>query len=138
MNVKRMVIGTLVGGVVLYAVGYLFWEMLFDAFFDANDGSATGVERAAPIIWAVVLGNLFYAKLITLTLEGKSGSPSIADGLKIGAIVGLLLWGTADFILYGFTNLNNLTGTIADTLLEGVHGGIAGAAIAFALAKFGD
>ena len=60
------------------------------------------------------------------------------DGLKAGAVVGLLFWGTVDFIYYGYFNLNNLTGVIADTVLEGVRGGIVGAVIAGVLAKVGD
>ena len=58
--------------------------------------------------------------------------------MKIGVVVGALLWGTADFVLYGLTNLSTLTGTVADTLLEGVRGGIAGGVIAAVLGKVGD
>ena len=57
------------------------------------------------------------------------------DGMKIGAVVGFLLWFTADFILYGLQNVNNLTVAIADPLLELVRGGISGAIIAAVLGK---
>ena len=96
-----------------------------------------GVLREAPVIWAVVIGTLLYADLVTCALE-SSGSKGIADGFKVGAIVGLLLWGTTDFILFGYQNVSTLTGTIADTVLEGVRGGIAGAVIAAVLAKVGN
>jgi hypothetical protein len=49
--------------------------------------------------------------------------------------VGFLLWFTADFMFYGYTNLSTLTKTIVDPLLEIVHGGIAGAVIAAVLKK---
>jgi hypothetical protein len=75
---------------------------------------------------------------LTLALECRGGSVSLVDALKVGAVVGFLLWGTADFILFGFTNLNNLTATIADFVLEGVRGGICGAIIAVVLSKTGD
>ena len=55
MDIKRLSIGTLVGLVVLYALGWLFWEMLFTDFFAANRGSATGVSREAPVLWALTL-----------------------------------------------------------------------------------
>jgi hypothetical protein len=138
MNIKRLGIGSVVGTVVLYLLGMLIWENLFSDFFDANAGSAVGVDREAPILWAVILGTLFYGVLITMVLESQSASKSLVDGLKAGVIVGALLWGTADFILYGFTNLSNLTGTVADTLLEGVRGGITGAVVAVVLGKVGD
>ena len=138
MNTKRLIIGSLVGLVSLYITGYLIWDVVFDEFFAANAGSATGVDREAQLIWAVALGSLFYGALLTLALESRGGSTSTVDALKVGAVVGFLLWGTADFILFGITNLSNLTATIADTLLEGVRGGICGAIIAIVLSKTGD
>jgi hypothetical protein len=137
MNIKRMGIGTVVGAITLYLLGMLIWQVLFADFFDANSGSAVGVERETPILWAVIVGTLAYAKLLTFALESQSGK-TLVDGLKVGAMVGALLWCTADFILFGVTNLNTLTGAIADTVLEGVRGGIAGGVIAFVLSKVGD
>ena len=138
MNIKRMGIGTVVGAITLYLLGMLIWEVLFADFFEANSGSAVGVVRETPILWAVIVGTLAYAKLLTFALEWKGASNSLLEGLKVGVVVGALLWGTADFILYGYFHLNNLTATIADTLLEGVRGGIAGGVIAAVLSKVGD
>jgi len=137
MNIKRLAVGGVVGTITLYLLGILFWENLFAGFFDGNSGSATGVDRENTIVWAVIVGSLCYAVLLTLALESRSASKTLIDGLKVGVVVGALLWGTADFIIFGVTNLSNLTGTIADTVLEGVRGGIAGAVIAVVLDKVG-
>jgi len=138
INKKRIGIGTLVGLVVLYAIGWVFWEMLFADFFEANAGSATGLDRETPILWAALVGTLMYAKLLTLALESQGTDNSLVDGAKVGAVIGILVWGTADFTLFGLTNMNSLTGAVADTLLEGVRGGIAGAVVAAVLAKVGS
>jgi hypothetical protein len=135
MDAKRLVIGTLVGGITLYVVGYLMFEVTFAAFYAANAGSATGVARDVNLQWAVALGTLAYAALVTLAIGNQSGPSTIAAGIKTGAVVGFLLWFTADFIFYGITNVANLTRAVADPLLELVHGGIGGAAIAYALGK---
>ncbi|MEE9596529.1 MAG: hypothetical protein V3V96_07105, partial [Acidiferrobacterales bacterium] len=74
MNTKRLIIGSLVGLVSLYITGYLIWDVVFDEFFAANAGSATGVDREAQLIWAVALGSLFYGALLTLALESRRGS----------------------------------------------------------------
>lgn len=137
MNMKRLVIGSVVGTIVLYLLGMLFWQMLFADFFDANAGSAIGVDREAPILWAVIAGTLCYAVLLTLGLESRSGK-SLMDGVIVGAVVGGLLWGTADLILYGITNLDNLTAAVSDAVLEAVRGGITGGVLALVLAKVGD
>ena len=137
MNINKLVIGSVVGTVVLYALGMLIWTVMFADFFAANAGSATGVEREAMIIWSVVVGTLFYGILLTLGLE-VSGKKTIAGGLLVGAVVGVGIWGTADFTHYGIANLDNLTATIADTVLEGVRGAITGAVVAVVLGKMGD
>jgi hypothetical protein len=137
MNIKRIGVGTVVGAITLYLLGMLIWQNLFTEFFEANRGTATGVGRETMIIWAVILGTLAYAKLITLALEAR-GAKSLKDALIVGFAVGVLVWGTADFILFGITNLNTLAGTIADVVLEGVRAGIAGLVIAAVLSKVGD
>ena len=135
MDAKRIVVGTVVGGVVLYAVSYVMFTRAFAAFYAANAGSATGVDRGGEIFWAVALANLAYAALVTFAIGNRVGSLSIGGGATIGAIVGFLLWFTADFVFYGTTNIANLTRTIVDPLLEIVHGGIGGAVIAAALRR---
>ena len=133
MDAKRFVSGTLVGGVVLYVVGYLIFTMAFGPFYAANGGSATGVDRPAQLVWAVALGNFAYAALIMFAAGNRMGYLSIGTGAQIGAIVGFLSWFTADFTLYGITNIANLTRTIVDPLLEIVHGGIGGGVMAVVL-----
>ncbi len=135
MDIKRLIIGTIVGGIVLYILGYLIWELAFADFFAANAGSATDVFRDNPVIWAVALGTLSYAALLTLAIGTRAGTATIVDGLKIGAIVGFLLWFGSDFIHYGIANISNLTATIVDPLLELIRAGISGAVIVAVLGK---
>jgi hypothetical protein len=99
MDTRRFGVATLVGGIALFAVGYLIFSVMFASFYAANIGSATGGDRTSQIQW-------------------------------VGAIVGFLIWCTTDFILYGATNIATLARTSVDPLLEIVHGGIAGAAVA--------
>ena len=134
---KRLIIGSVVGAAVLYALGIVLWGMLFAEFFFDNTGSATGVPREQAILWAAIVGALLYGAFLTLAL-GSRGATAVMDASMVGAVVGLLLWGTADFILFANFNLNNLSATIADTVLEGVRAGIAGAIIALVLSKVGS
>ena len=135
MNTKRIVMGTLVGGIVLYATGYLIFDLAFGNFYPANVGSATGVYRDTALMWADVLGCMSYAALITLGLGNRPDSSHIGAGAKIGAIVGFLLWFTVDFISYGNRNVWNLTLTVVDPLLELIRGGVGGGVIAVVLGK---
>jgi hypothetical protein len=92
-----------------------------------------GVDRGGELAWAVALGALASAALIMFAIGNRGGALSVGDGAWVGAIVGFLLWFTADFTIYGLTNIANLTRTVVDPLLEIVRGGIGGAVIAAVL-----
>ena len=55
-----------------------------------------------------------------------SGASTPMDGFKTGAIVGLCVWGGADFIFYASTNLSDLVATLADPALEIIRFGTTG------------
>ena len=135
MNAKQWVAGIIGGGVVLYVLGYLIFETLLADFYAANAGSATGVSRDPQILWAVGAAALAYAALILVALKAHATTLNVTNGMKAGAIVGFLLWACADFTFYGITNVNNLTLTIVDPLVELVRGGITGAVLGALLHK---
>jgi hypothetical protein len=135
MDTRRFVIGTVVGAVVLLVFGYIIFDWLFASFYAANRGSATGVDRTEILYWAIVLGSLAYGALVMYAIGSRAGTLSVVNGAKVGAIVGFLLWFTANFFIYGYTNLSTLTRAIVDPLLELVHAGIAGAVVAAVLKK---
>ena len=135
MDAKRLVIGTVAGGVVMYFVGYLIFDLAFGDFYAAHAGSATGVPREPQLVWAALLGTLAYAALVTLGIGDRAGSMTMGTGVKIGAVVGFLLWLTVDFIFYAGTNMGTLTTAMVDPLLELVRGGIGGGVIAVVLSK---
>src|SRR5262245_13030222 len=130
MDAKRFGVATLVGAIVLALLGYVMFNVMFANFYAANAGSATGVDRASQIQWAMAIGNLAYAALIAYVFE-RGGSPvSIGDGARVGATVGFLIWLCVDFVFYGSTNISNLTRTLVDPALEIVHAGLGGAVMA--------
>lgn len=135
MDTKRFVIGTVVGGIVLYVLGYLIFVKMFGDYYAANAGTATGVDREHVLQWAIVVGSLSYAALITYAMGNRADVLTIGKGAVVGAIVGFLLWVTIDFIQYGSSNVANLTRTLVDPLLEIIHGGLGGAAIAAVLRR---
>jgi len=133
MDVRRFAIGTLVGGVAVMAAGYLTFAMPpFRDFYAyaMSSGSATGVARELPLLWAAALGALSYSALVTFAIASRTSSLSPGGGIKIGAVVGFLLWFTADFMFYGISNVGSVMSTLVGPLLELVPGAIAGGVIA--------
>jgi hypothetical protein len=134
MDMKRLITGTLVGGIAMYAAGWLIWDMLFLDFYMANGGGAENLWRETPVLWAVAVGTLSLAALVTLALDKCEGA-SIAKGFTCGGVVGLLAWLGFDMIMFGYSNMQTLTIALLDPALEFVRTGIGGAAIAAVLAK---
>ncbi len=137
MSAKHLVVGTIVGGIVLFAVGHLVFNILLADFYTMTAGTATGVDRVPPLMWAVALAALSYGALVTLAVGSRGGSPSVGAGVAAGAVAGFLIWFTADFTFYGITNISNLTQAVVDPVVEAIRGGIAGGAVAFTLSKAG-
>lgn len=135
MNVKRLVVGIVVGTIVASIVGVVVFDNLVADFYAANMGSATGVMRDSQLLWAVIVGTAAYAALITLALGTQPDGTTIVGGAKTGAIVGLLVWGTANFVLLGVMNVHTPVLAIVDSVLEAIRAGITGAVIAVVAAK---
>ena len=86
MDVKRVSIALVIGAAVLYATGYLIWDVLFSDFYAANAGSATGVNRDRQIVWAMSLANLGYACLIIFAMGSRVRGVSIGQGATLGQL----------------------------------------------------
>jgi hypothetical protein len=135
MDMKRIAIGTIVGGVALYAISYLIFDLAFGSYYAANVGSASGALRTPNFQWALAITNFAGALMVTLALELKGNTPSIANGFIMGAVIGFLVWVQADFYYYGATNIWRYVIVIVDPLLSALDTGIGGAIIAAVLAR---
>jgi hypothetical protein len=133
MDLKSLTIGTVVGGITVFATGFLLFSVapLSDFYeYALGAGSATGVQRDAPLVWAALVGALSYGALVTLAIGSRAGQTSVPAGIQTGAIVGFLLWFTADFMFFAISNVGTAVSTAIGPLLELVPGAFAGGAIA--------
>jgi hypothetical protein len=128
MAIQRCILGTVVGGVVLFFVGFLIYGILFVDFFEANSGTAVGVMKDSPNFMALAGGQLLWGGALTLAL-GWKGASGVADGLRVGASLGVLFFLGIDLTLYATTNMSNLTGTLADAALATALFAVTGAVI---------
>lgn len=131
MNTNKFLVGGIIGGVANFLLGWLVWGMLLMNFMKENMGTATGVMKAEDemIWWALVVGNFFFGFLLSYVLN-KTGVTEASSGATTGAILGLLLAGGFDFIMYGTANLMMLNAVLVDivanVVVSAVVGGIIG------------
>ena len=138
MGTKKFLIGGLVGGIVYFMLGYLFYGILFADFFHNHAGTATGVERAMDqfVWWALILGNILSGCLLSYVFI-KSKVNSFGPGLITGGAIGLLTSSAYDFVMYGTTNLGTTTGLVGDIAVYTVMSAITGAIVGMVLGFIG-
>jgi hypothetical protein len=132
---KRLAIGTIIGAVVLHVLGYLIFDVAAASFYAANQGPASDAFRDVPRQGPMFVSNLAYAALVTLGILSRGGNPSIGAGALVAAVIGFLMWLSADVFLYSYTTIRPLPVVIVDPLLEIVHAGASGAILAAVLAR---
>ncbi len=131
MNMKKILIGGIAGGVAFFLLGWLCYGILFKDLMAAGAGTATGVERTDEEmnLAAIFIGNLMWGFLFSIVFSW-SKHDGLMSGLFMGAVVGLLMNGGSDFIMYGTSNLMTMTGTLIDiavgTVLSTLAGGVIG------------
>ena len=136
MDPKSLAIGTVVGGITAFVTGLLLFAVPPLSTFYAyamDSGSATGVQRDSPVVWAAFLGALSYGALVTLAIGSRRGPMGIGAGMRTGAVVGYLLWCTANFMFFAVSNVGNVMSMLVDPLLELVPGAFAGGMVAAVL-----
>ena len=123
MDMKRLMTGAVVGGIVMLGLGYLIWEVLFASYFAAWD------NENARIWWAAGAGSLVLAGLLTMWLD-KSGASDWMAAAKSGAVLGFMVWLGINMLFHSWDGGETLMLHLTDSVLEAVRWGVTGAAIA--------
>ncbi len=137
MSTNKILIAGLIGGLAAFILGWLFYGTLLMGFFEKNAGSATGVTRPMEemVWWAMILGHLAYGYLFALIFGRWANISTLATGAKAGAVIGGLMALTFDMIMYGSTNISNLTAALVDVVVMIVTGAIVGGVVAWWLGR---
>lgn len=130
MDIKKLLIGGIVGGILFFGLGYLIYGNLLMGFMQKHPGTATGVDRVMEDIQFLylVIGNLAMGFLLTYVFV-KSNVSSLAGGLFTGGIIGALVSVGIDCMMYGTTNVISKTAMAADVAATTVMYAIVGAVI---------
>jgi hypothetical protein len=128
MNTKKLLIGGIVGGVVYFLLGWLAYGKLLMDYFNTHSGSAKGVNRAEPLFMYLIIGNLLMGFLLSYVfVKGKISS--LSAGLFAGGIIGFLMAGATDSIVYATTATMSRTGAAVDVITFTIMSAITGAVI---------
>jgi hypothetical protein len=134
MDIKKLIIGGIVGGIVYFLLGWLVYGIILADFMKSHPGTATGVDRTEMDFMYLVIGNLVGGFLLTyIFLRAKVNS--LSDGLITAAVVGVLMATSYDTIMYATTNIASKRMMLADVIAAGIVAGITGAIIGLVMGK---
>ena len=117
--------GTLFGGISYFLIGWLVYGVLLYNFFSPMTNTCANRPEGEMVWWAMILSNLLIALFLTLFLKW-SGARSVTDGLKTGALFGVLFTATIDLSLYSMTTMYK---SLVPVVLETVASAIVMAAV---------
>ncbi|MBX2961559.1 MAG: DUF1761 family protein [Cyclobacteriaceae bacterium] len=137
MDAKKRMLATLVGFVVLFVLGWIFYGMLLMDFYMANSGSASGVHRADDdmVWWALIVGNIMQAYLLVYIFGKWANISTFSGGVMAGGTIGFIYGLAYSLIMYSTSNLYNLTATLVDPFVAGIMMGITGGVIGWMLGR---
>jgi len=133
MSSNKFLIGTLVGGITFFLLGYLFYGLALSSFFMNHSVAPSGSMKNMDQIvwWALILGNLTSAALLSYIFLKLGNINSFGAGARMGIAIGFLMSFSMDLIRFATENSLDLTGTFTDvvigTVMTAIAGGVIGA-----------
>ncbi len=115
MNIKKMLIAGMVGGVLFFLLGWLVYGILLKDYFLKNTGAAGNLGRADILMLTVLLGSLLQGYTYSYVFT-RANVASLKDGMITGGILGFLIISAFDCMMYGTTLIlskHSLVGDIA-------------------------
>ena len=130
MNVNKMLLGALAGGIVYFFLGWLVWGMLLGSTMEMPPEIKSVVAKDPMVMWAMVVSCLVFGLLLAYIFERWAGISTFVSGAKAGAVIGGLSATSLDLSLFSMHNLMDITQVVADvaasTVVSPIVGGIIG------------
>jgi hypothetical protein len=125
MNAKNFIVGGIVGGIVNFLLGWVFYGILFKDIYP---------ESPEMKLEFIALGCLTFGFLVSYIFNKWAGISNPMTGLYAGAVIGFINGLSMNFFMYSDMPLN-LQNMIIDVVICTVTGSFIGAAVAFVHGK---
>lgn len=131
MNWTKLALGTVVGGILYFFLGWLVWGILLKDSMPMPEGMSELISyKPEEMKMELMMAScLFWALFMTWVLM-KIGSTTFQSGATNGAIAGLLVgltYGLSLAAMYKFWSVNNtLIDGVANLVVNALLGGIIG------------
>ncbi len=133
MRTHRIIYGGLAGALAFFLLGWLVYGILLHDFMLDNYDNRLSRPMGEMVWWALILSNLGSAYLIAIAISW-SKVKNIVDGIKIAAILGLLISASSDLGVYSMsTTFLNTKALIIDVAVATLLWSVVGFVISFVI-----
>jgi len=129
MNTNKFLMGTVAGGITFFLVGFIIYGLVLMSFFEAHAGSATGVAKVDMVWWALILGNMASAALLSYIFLKWANISSFGSGASAAAVIGFFMSLSYGMVNFATTNVTDMTGAFVDVMVSVVYFAIGGGVI---------
>lgn len=133
MDYKKLVLGTLAGGIVYFLLGYLVYGMLMADFFAGHTVAGLAKSEEEMKFYPLAMGNFAHAALLAYIFIKWANVKSFGEGATAAAVIGLLMAAGFDLVMYDTAKIMSIVGIGVDiivyTIMTAIVGGIVGAVV---------
>lgn len=134
--ITRLLVATLVGGVLMFILGFLVFGIALESYMLANTTQYPGLIKNPPNFILLGIANLAFAGLLSLVAEYWARVRTFSGGLKVGALVTFPLAVWTDSINESFMEIYiGVVPIVVDVIVATALGAITGGVIGIILGK---
>jgi hypothetical protein len=130
---KNFIITSLAAGITLFALGAIFYALLLADYFTAS--APADFYKDPPEFLLLVPGELLVGSAITLAVVTWGGAKDLMEGLKAGAILGLLVGLGFNLSWYATSNIGTLNSGLVDAAVTVIRFGLTAGVAALVMSK---
>jgi hypothetical protein len=138
MNIQKILLATLGGGIALFIAGWLIWGFGLAGLHQAHTTSYEGLQKAVPDMILLVIGQLLWGLLLAVIFNRWAGIKTFATGAKAGAVIAMLATLAADMMNMSMLNWYDWTVVGTNVIGSLVWGAIGGGVVGWILGRGDD
>ena len=119
MNMKNFLLAGIAGGITDFLLGWLLYGMLFREYFGGGE----------PNLGLIAAGCFSFGFLMSYIYVGLAGIASFVNGMKAGAVIGLILSIMNNFFMRSMDNPVNWEQFAVDVVIGLIMGSVVGGVV---------
>ena len=131
MNLKKLMVGSIVGGVLYFLLGWLVYGILLKDLFHTYSGKVGHIidRPEAEMDWLFLVGGNLAAGILLAWMIQRTASNTLAKGLVTGTVLGFFMSVSVDCMIYATSYVMSKHGILLDVIAATVIGAITGAVL---------